>query len=431
MKRLIKNKFRLIFLFAFLLRFFLLFTPPHIDVYNHIDWGTKFWEYGPKNFYEQIFWGVSWPNQPLGSVLFFALIAKLKFWIFQFLWQLNLTFVAFPSFIFPFLEKNLHPILLKLPFALSDLGIGFLIYKIIMNLSKKEKPALLATSIFLFNPALIYNSTVWGQTDSLVNLLALLGLWLLGRDKFSSGWFFYFASLYFKLSLIIFLPLFILLVWQKRKHWLKIAISLCATVAFCLLITLPFVHHGNVITWLWYLYTNRILPRQGDMLSGNAFNLWTLFYGVDLSLKESFVILGATAKFWGRILFLLPSGLATIFLVLKKKKLEFFDYLWLGVIYAFCAFLFLTNMHERYLYPIFPLLAILVVQEKKLLHLFLPLSVIHLANLYHLWWYPRSEIIVSLFSAYAHLLPRILSLANLGLFLLSFKWFVTYEKKLA
>lgn len=428
-----KNKLCLVFFLAFLMRFFLLFTLPHVDVLNHVDWGIKFWQYGPKNFYEEIFWGISWPNQPPGSILLFALIAKLNLWIFQIFWWLNLKFAAFPSFILPYLEKHLHLIFLKFPFVLSDLGIGILIYKIVKSLSKKENLALLASSTFLFNPALIYNSAIWGQTDSLINLLTLAGLWFLWKKKFFGGFFCFFTSLYFKLSLIIFAPLMVLIVWQKRKFWLRWLPALGAVIGIFLLVSLPFVHHGNVFTWLWYLYTNRILPRQGDMLSGNAFNLWTLFYGVDLSLKENILVFGLTAKFWGRLMFLLSSGLITLIIIFKRKKFEFLDFLWLGIVYAFSAFLFLTNMHERYLYPIFPLLAILVFLSKgyqNLLKIFIIISVIYLANLYHLWWHPRWEFLVIIFTMGGGIVPRILSLINIALFLLILRRFL-YEKKLA
>ena len=86
--------------FAFLIRLFLIFTRAHPDIGNHVDWGIKFWQYGPKNFYEQIFWGVSWPNQPVGSILLFAVMAKIYQFFFGVFWHLNLKIAIFPSFIF-------------------------------------------------------------------------------------------------------------------------------------------------------------------------------------------------------------------------------------------------------------------------------------------------------------------------------------------
>jgi len=429
-KKIVKKRLIAVFLIAFVIRLFLLFTPPHPDVYNHLDWGKRFWEYGAKNFYEQTIWGVSWPNQPPGSILLFALIAKLKALIFQFLWLININFSLFPSFLMPWFEKNFHLFLLKFPFALADIGMGILIYQIVKDLTRKENLAFLSSVIFLFNPALIYNSTIWGQTDSLINLLTLAGLWFLWKERFFWGLFCFFASLYLKLSLIIFTPLLVLILWQKKKFWPKWILALGVVIVIFLLVSLPFVHHGNILTWLWYLYNKKILTRQGEMLSGNAFNLWTLFFGVDLSLKENILIFGISAKFWGKLLFLMISGIVTGLAILKKRRWEFFDYLKLGVVYGFSSFLFLTNMHERYLYPIFPLLGILISSRKDFLGIFFFLSFLHLLNLYYLWWYPHWGPMVFLLSFGENVVPRLISLVNLGIFLVILKKFC-YEKKLA
>ncbi len=403
-------KIKKIICLALGIRLLLIFVSGyHPDILNHVDWGIRFWQYGVKNFYEQIFWGLSWPNQSLGTMYLFALIAKLSQGIFAFLWFLNERIALFPSFIFPFLESKLHIVLLKLPFVLADLGLGWLIYKIVFTLTKKEKPALLATGLFLFNPALIYNSAVWGQTDSLINLLAVFGLWHLFRKNYFWGWLAFLFSFYFKLSLIIWLPVAILIVFAHKKEWQKILVSFLGSMALLLLISLPAVHHGNVFSWLWYLYTNRILPRQGNMLSGNAFNLWTLIKSVDLGLKEQTLFLGVKAKLWGFLL----TGLSFFFsgaLLFKKKKKDFPAYLWLMAFLSFSAFLFLTNMHERYLYPVFAPLAVLVSLNQLPLIFYLLLSLIHLLNLYNLWWYPAIGFVKSLLEASNYLLPRALSL---------------------
>jgi len=432
MNKSFKKKLLGVFIGAFLLRIILIFTPAHVDIINHVDWGTKLWQYGFKDFYEQIFWGLSWPNQPIASIFLFGLIARLKDFLFNSIMFVNVNVAIFPSFMMPFLEKNLHIILLKLPFVFSDLGIGILIYKVVKDLVKKNTLALLAACFFLFNPALIYNSIVWGQTDSLISFLSLLGLWLFWKDKLFFGVFFFILSLFFKLSLIILLPLLIFMIWQKRRIWLRLLLIFMANIAIFLLFAYPFVHHGNVFTWLWYLYANRILPRQGDMLSGNAFNLWTLFYGIDFSLKENLMVLGMQAKAWGRIIFSLISIIFTLALFLKKKSFDFRNYLQLGIVYSFSAFLFLTNMHERYLYPSLVLLVFLIFLKKKysrLMIIFIILSFVYLLNLYNLWWMPRFEALVNLLSINNALVPRILSFSNIVLFLILLKEFY-YEKKL-
>jgi hypothetical protein len=52
---------------------------------------------------------------------------------------------------------------------------------------------------------------------------------------------------------------------------------------------------------------------------------------------------------------------------------------------ALLSFLFLPKMHERYLYPFFPLFAVVVGFDKKYLKYMLIISGIHLANLFLIW----------------------------------------------
>ncbi len=383
----------------------------HPDIRNHIDWGQRLWRYGPRDFYESIFWGISWPNQPPGSMYLFGAITKADELMFNGLTFLNQEIRAFPSFIMPFLEKKLSFILVKIPFVLAEIGLGWLVYRMVLKLTADKKKALLGGGLIWFNPALIYNSAVWGQTDPLINLLALMGVWLIWNKKYLWGLLAFIGSLYFKLSLIIWLPIFGLIL-LRNKEWLKILLAFILSSSFYFLISLPFVHHGNVFTWLWYMYTNRVLPRQGNMLSGNAFNFWTLVFGVDLGLKETVSFLGTTARRFGRFL----SGLIMMFLsgfgLIKqlKSKPKFKFYLLNLILLSLTAFLFLTNMHERYLYPVFAPSAILTALGIIPLKLFIGLTVIHWLNLYNLWWYPSLPFLRTILEWQNFALARLMSL---------------------
>ncbi len=387
MSKLKINQLQLL-LIALVIRLFLLFTSSfHPDLPNHIDWGIRFWQYGSKVFYEGNFWGVSWPNQPYGSILLFAFISKLKDFIFAIFWYLNTHFSVFPSIIVTILEKNLHIWLVKLPFVLADLGIGVLIYKIIH--SQFPSKAILAAAVFLFNPLVIYNSTVWGQTDSLINLLALLGFWLTFKNRLIIGPFIFLSTFLFKLSLIIYLPIFIILLLTKLdkiKYWLT---SIILFLLFMYLLAIPFTPDRPVIDWIRYMYTNRVLPRQGNMLNGNAFNLWFFLYSFDYGAKETMLIGNFTAKQIG--LFLSIFSFIPVYIKLFLSKHRLTDYLWALLLVSFSTFLFLTNIHERYLYPIFPISTLMLFLKPKIFNfkLLVTTSIIHLLNLYNLWFYPK------------------------------------------
>ena len=414
-----------ILIIGLILRLFLIiFSKWHPDILNHLDWGIRFLNLGSKKFYENIFWGVSWANQPYGSILLFALIAIIKDWLFGSIMFLNNTFPLFPSFIIPILESNLHAWLVKIPFILSDLGIGYLIYKIISKYQPQK--AILATCLFLFNPITIFNSAIWGQTDSLINLLALSGIYLVFEKKYFYGIFIFLLTFIFKLSLIIYIPILGLLLLKRIKDWRQFILPFFTFFIFIILLAVPFSFGDkSPLEWIWYMYTNRVLPRQGSMLNGNAFNLWVLLFGVDLSLSEFNQSFGLSYQLIGRILYIL--FLLPVWFKFIKSKLSLNSLLYALILSAFGCFIFLTNMHERYLYPIFPLISIMAVLPKSFIKIktIIVLSIIHFLNLYNLWYYPLITPLKSILIFSEFMFCRILSFI---LLVICFDYLIKYLK---
>ncbi|MFA5750598.1 MAG: hypothetical protein WC895_05310, partial [Candidatus Shapirobacteria bacterium] len=283
------------------------------------------------------------------------------------------------------------------------------IYKIVQEF--KPKLAILATCLFLFNPVLIYNSTIWGQTDSLINLLAVSGIYLTFKKRYFGGIFLFLLGFIFKLSLIIYIPIFGLLLLKRLKDWKKFIIPVVAFIVFIFCLAIPFAFGDkNPFEWLWYMYTNRILVRQGSMLNGNAFNLWFLLFGLDFSKSEFTQFNGLTYQFWSRLLFII--FLIPVCVKFIKSKLTLSSLFTALFLTAFGSFIFLTNMHERYLYPIFPLLTVLIFisKSKFTIKSLVVLSFVHFINLYNLWFYPLIGQLKELLIASNFILCRVLSL---------------------
>lgn len=399
-----------IILVGFLLRAILAFVAWHPDLNNHIDWGIRFWQYGPAEFYKANVWNFTWPNQPPGTIYIFAFIRKLYELIFSLFWFLNINIPLFPSNIMLFFEERLYPALLKLPSMLADLGIAYLIYKFFLE-RKKEALGLFASLLFLFNPVTWYNSSVWGQTDSIINFFALLAFILLFKNRFILATLSLAISFYIKASLLIFLPVFLLILFKKQSFVGSVK-SLGIAVAALALLSLPF-SQGNPIVWLFNLYPDKVFGQQLQVITANAFNIWAFLAGTH-ERPHSLLLGPLSYAWWGRILFgvfFFPS----LYLVWRRQepKLVFLS---LSII-AFSSFIFLTNMHERYLYPLFPVFTILAVLEKRLLSIYIAVSALHLLNLYNLWWYPRIEFLVGILSSGDRFLPRILGAVNTLLFL--------------
>ena len=395
-----KNKkisIKTIFILATLLRIILvLISKSHPDIYNHIDWGKKYFSIGPKKFYENTFWAVSWPNQPPASIYLFALIERLRQVIFSAFSYVNQTIPLFPSKLIFYLEKNLHIILLKTPLLIADLLIGLLIYK--FGRKKTPNKAKTITALWLFNPATIYNSAIWGQTDPIINLLALLSIKKLIENKHGQAIIFFSLSIFFKLSLLIYLPIFLIFLVKKlNKNKLKnIFIGTVISILIFYLHNIPFksVPEKNIIDWAIYLYKTKVFQRQGDMLNGNAFNFWLISYGLDLSNTGNILLAGIKLKTYGYIISLFLMAIICLKFYFQKTKTNLY-FLYSLFLTAFTTFLFLTNMHERYLYPIFPLIALIMLIQPKLINIkqYLLLSAIHLVNLYNLWFYPSVSIL--------------------------------------
>jgi Gpi18-like mannosyltransferase len=395
-----------IFVAAFCFRLILSFPVWHGDMENHMDWGIRFWEYGPSKFFapETNVWSDTWPNQPPGTIYTFALTRKLFEGIFSVFWWINVNVSFFPSGVVSYFETNLYPALLKLPSILADLGIGYLIYKL-----TKRKIALV---LWLFNPVVWYNSAVWGQTDALVNSFALLSFYLLLQRKLTYSLLAVTFSLFIKASLLIFVPIWVVVALRQKYKFSQYLIAIFYSLTAIVLLTLPF-SQGNPLVWLYELYIKKVFVVQLHLLTANGFNLWAILTGIH-ERPDIY-------QYWGYFLFLV-AYIPLLFKIYKKQDLK--SIAWVLALSAFSSFMLLTNMHERYLYPLFPYLTILVALDFRLLAIYVIVSFIHLLNLYNFWWFPEITFIKNFLSFGNRLMPRILAVVNMVLYILTYKFFL-------
>ena len=417
---------KLIILLAAAFVFRLILTPLlwHPDLNNHIDWGIRFWEYGPLTFYTENVWNFTWPNQPPATMYMFAIIRKVYEAIFGVLWFVNIKISLFPSNIITFSETQLYPILLKIPAILADLGIAVLIYKFLEMMNKKRF-ALIGAFVYLANPVIWYNSSVWGQTDSIINFFILLSFYFLFKKRRYLSVFAFLFSLYFKVSLVIFLPIYIIIAIKEKK---KIGEYIKATLLSILIIgilTIPFAG-GEPFSWLRALYTDKIFGQQLQVITANAFNLWAFTTGISKEISHGLLLGPITYQVWGIILFIL-AYIPT--LVLVKRRGNITDVVWSLSMAAISAFMLLTNMHERYLYPFFPVFTILAVTQKDLFIFYWVISGISLINMYNYWWGPRIEAIVNLLTYNDRIVARMLAFIAFAVFVYLYIRFLRHLKQ--
>ncbi len=421
-----KKKLILISLFIlFAIRIIFAFLTWHGDVWNHMDWGERFFEYGAAKFYapQTNIWSFLWPNQPPGTTYMFAGIFKLFKFVFSIFWWINIKIPLFPSGIITYFESNLYPALLKLPAILSDFGIAYLIYKIIrkVRVGKKsvEKLAAYGAIIFLINPVVWYNSSVWGQYDSVINFLTLAAFYFLLDRKILLATTFYALSIYTKATLLVFAPIFFV-IWAKQKYSVKeYLLSIIFPLLLIGVLTYPF-SQSEPFSWLYNLYKDKIFTEQRQVVTSNAFNIWAGLTGIHQIPHDK--LLGLLSyKLWGLIMFSV-SFLLPLRLILKKQDTKMV--IWVLAIISVSSFSLLTNMHERYLFSFFPLLTILVILERRLILFYVLISALNFLNLYNFWWTPEINFVKQFLSYNGGYFGRVLGYFEFALYIFFYGFFV-------
>lgn len=275
---------------------------------------------------------------------------------------------------------------------MADLLTGFLIYFIVKGMADNKK-GLLAASFFLFNPIVFYNSAIWGQMDSVNNFFFILSLFFAFRKNSILSILAFTASLYTKLSLLPLLPFYLVfLYFQNRNHLGKLLLGTVLSIIAVVVATFPI--SSNPIIWL----ITYIPPLSGGELqnvTNAAFNFWwvatcipTICHNNIPLISQNFLWISLGT--WGYIIFgLLTAPLLYLQIKRPKKFTKPINIVLIFALVALCTFLFLPKMHDRYMYPFFPLFAIVLglsKQIKKLLIIFIPLCLLHLSNLIYSWY---------------------------------------------
>lgn len=387
---------------ALIIRLVLIPLAFHSDLTTNTIWGIYAEEFGLKGYYDWLNFGnYARPEYPPISTILFLAVRGLWLRLFDVIWFVNVKIPAFPSNLMTWYDTLGNQALLKLPGIISDIGIGYLIYKY----TKKVKYAV----FYLFNPAVIYLSSVWGQTESFVAFFGLLGIIKFLEKKYYSGFWSLFVSFLTKASLLPSFPV-ILIQAVKEKMKLKEIVMLAVFALAGVFLVGSIFTDGSAVTWMIESYRTKFMvgPFNLPYINLNAFNFWGLILGLDrISDKTEF--LGIAYSLWAWII--AGSFFAVILNKFRDKKTNIFFALTL----VFTAsFLFLPRMHERYLFPAFVFFPILVAKFPKLARAFVLLSAVFLINLYHWWWIPAIPPLMAFFDL--ELVVRGLSAVNLSVF---------------
>ena len=325
------------------------------DLAAFASWFKAAAEHGPLVFYQVIYC-----DYPPFNVYIFWAFGSLGRW---------LSLFGSPTLVY----------ILKLPSTLFDTATAGLVF-VFLRKRLGFDFSLLATSFYAFNPATIFNGSIWGQFDAIYTffLIASLMLILDSKPKLSVAAFTVAALA--KPQSIALAPLIVFLLLRK-KSWKTVAASALTSAALILIVSAP-VSLNNLADFLVNIYLKGY--QSYPYTSVNAFNLWALgglwksdaqtFLSLDL-FKIGWILFGALTTF----------SLHNLYKTSQRTDKTSYTFeisvLFTAFVLLFGFFMLPTRIHERYLFPVFSVLAMMLPFVREARPLYGILTFTYFANL--------------------------------------------------
>jgi len=296
----------------------------------------------------------------------------------------------------------LATLIIKIPALILDLLTSWLLFALLRPRAGLKITWAIVLA-YTLNPAVIFNSTIWGQTDAFFTLELFLGVLLLLEGRIGFAWAVLAVAALTKPQALIFMPL--LVSW--RGNWARPerpVIAAAAGLAVAALLVLPFVDFYGLIEHY----------RKGAAYyaetSVNAFNLMAIIGGFR---QPDSGMLGPMSYASWAFLFVVVFYAYLAWLLYRRRDADV--YLYLCFLLPFGFFMLSTRMHERYLFPCLLFLCPLLVRRPRLAGLFAGLTVTYFLNLWYILRALNAEVFLDRYDPFG----VAVSIANCGLFLLA------------
>lgn len=288
-------------------------------------------------------------------------------------------------------DSDMFVMLIKLPAILCDVLTGYVIYRIVKKYSSHALAVGVAV-LFLFNPAVIVNSSVWGQVDSVFTLFLVLSIYFIIDKKFILSCMLFVIGALIKPQMVMFGPVFLLAMIKMiidgkdnlKQVFIKIGLAAAGCAVLVFFAVLPFVRNFDFSPIVdQYIKTINSYPYG----SVNAYNMLWLFRG---GWENAALVPGSEGNIqnplmfltfgtWSSILIAAVMVFAVWFYIKHKGKMDLFL---LAAFIIMGIFTLAGRMHERYVYPAIALLACGFAYKKdlRILWLFFAISILQFIN---------------------------------------------------
>lgn len=329
-----------------------------VDINCFISWSDMVFNNGFSEFYKS----ESFTDYPPGYMYILYIVGAIRS-LFGMAW-----------------DSAASTLMVKLPAIIADMASGWLIYRIASK-RVKETGAALLSALYLFCPAVILDSAVWGQTDAVFTFCVALVCYLVTEKKLIPSYFVFAIGILIKPQTLIFTPVLICgiidQVFLEDFNWNKFFKNLGLGITAILLIGLLMMPYGFNDALAQYTET----LGSYEYASVNAYNIWTLM-GLNWTGQDGYLI-GITYKTWGMMAIVLTVVFSIIISLRCKKSPS--KYYFIGAFIVTCVFMFSVRMHERYIFPAMLLLIMCysVRQRKEIYILYILMSAMAFYNIVH------------------------------------------------
>lgn len=315
------------------------------DLATFATWFKSAAENGPFLFYQT----VSWCDYPPLNVY--------TFWSFGSLAK-SLALFETPALVY----------ILKLPSTLFDTATAGLIYIFLKKRLSIDR-SLVMTAFYAFNPATIFNGSVWGQFDAIYTFFLILSLLFIFESKPKMSVASFTLAVLTKPQSIALAPLIVFWLIGKR-NWRTLVSSVLVSTGLILAVSAP-LSLNNLADFLVKIYLKGY--SSYPYTSANAFNFWALV-GLRQSDAQSLLFLDLFKIGW------LMFGALTVFSLYYFLKMSTsairtghtfeISMLFTAFVLLFGFFMLPTRIHERYLFPVISMLVMMMpfLREAKLLY---------------------------------------------------------------
>ncbi len=375
------------------------------DVNAFTAWAMRLADVGPGGFYEASYFA----DYPPGYLYV--------------LWLLGSIGASFQAL----LGIDITAGLVKVPAILADVGVAAMLF-VLARRFLDARVGIAAVALYLFNPGVIFDSSVWGQIDSVGTLVLLGTLYALARGWTEAAAFGAALALLVKFQFGFLIPL-VAVVGLKRhltgrsadpllpvgRDPLRVLTSLAVGLGAVTLLILPFgmtlyapmaggaprgllgiLPEADPTTSLVGKFVEAANTYEG--LSINAFNLWRLlgtwidpgrlvgatgqWWGDDTQVLGSLGSFAVTWQVIGAGLFLAVAGVA-LWLAWRRDHPR--GILLAALVLAVAFFVLPTRVHERYLFPALAIGALLAPLGWRWAAAYVALSASFFLNIYHVY----------------------------------------------